>query len=208
MRRNHYRYYFPIACLLGAACGGPAADSGSLADVAQAAARQSDRVSVEQLASWLIESREDFELIDVRPAADFGKGSIGNARNLPITELVAEETLAALPADRMLVVFSNGSETAAKAEVLLRIAGFDAHLLVGGFNAWQERILNPDIPAAELDGESLQVSEQRAFACYFVGERSDTAMQRAAPPPESFAPPVIEPNEQAKPLPPAGDESC
>lgn len=208
MRRNHYRILFPIACLLGAACGGPAADSGSLADVAQAAARQSDRISVEKLAGWLIESRQDFELIDVRPAADFDKGSIGNARNIPIAALVAEETLAALPADRMLVVYSNGSETAAKAEVLLRLAGFDAHLLVGGFNAWQERILNPDIPAEELDGESLQVSEQRAYACYFVGERSDVAMQRPAPPPDSFEPPVIEPNEQARPLPPVGDESC
>jgi len=190
------------------ACGGSAGDRhASLVDVAQAAARQSDRVSVEDLATWIIEDRRDFVLIDVRPAADFENGHIGEARNLTIAELLGDETLAALPTDRKIVVYSNGSENGAKAATLLRVAGLDAHVVTGGYNAWQARILNPDIPAEELDGESPQVSQQRAIACYFVGDRGAGSAER---PEASFEPPVFELDEEVadEPLPPAGAESC
>ena len=202
----------PLLILLFAAalsaCGG-AADKAqtSLVDVAQAAAREADRVSVEDLASWLIEERQDFVLIDVRAAADYDNGHIGEAQNIAIAQLVTAETLATLPTDRKVVVYSNGSENGAKAATLLRIAGLDAHVVTGGYNAWHARILNPDISAEELDGESPQVSAQRAYACYFVGDRGEGAAERPA---ESFTPPVFELDEEIDdtPLPPAGEESC
>jgi len=192
-----------------AACGPSENSDISLVDVAQAAARQDDRVSVKDLAGWLIEERGDFSLIDVRQPADFENGRIGDARNISIAQLVSPDVLQGLPKDRMIILYSNGSENAAKAEVLLRLAGFDAHLLVGGYNAWHERILNPDISAEELDGESLQVSEQRAYACYFVGERSGDAAQRFRNS-EPFVPPVFEADEEesSTPMPEFGDESC
>ena len=194
-----------------AACGRsttPASEV-SLIDVAQAAARQDDRVTVEQLAAWLIEARGDFVLVDVRSSNDYEKGSIGEAKNIPIAELVTADALEGLPADRKIILYSNGSENAAKAEVLLRLAGFDAHLLAGGYNAWHKQILNPDISAEELDGENLQVSAQRAYSCYFVGERSDTAAKRALKSSEPFVPPVyVETEEQSDLPPPAAEEGC
>jgi len=193
-----------------AACGQPP-ETGtrvSYMDVAQSAAREEDRVSVEQLAEWLIEERKDFVLIDVRSQDEFTQGKIHEARNLPLAELVTSETIATLPSDRKIVVYSNGSENAAKAATMLRLAGLDAHLVTGGYNAWHQRILNPDIPAEELDGESLQVSAQRAYACYFVGDRGEGATERQEPKP--FEPPVFTEEEQgdAPPLPPVGEESC
>ena len=194
------------AALVMAACG-RAGDKVSFHDVAQAAARQSDRVSVEELAEWLIEERRDFVLIDVRSPGDFEKGQIGDARNVPIAELMSTEMLESLPGDRKIVLYSNGSENGAKAEVMLRLAGYDALLLAGGYNAWHQRILNPDIPLEELDGESPQVSAQRAFSCYFVGDRGAGASKR---PEIEFVPPVFteEEAEELEPLPPAGEESC
>ena len=188
------------------ACG-RSGDGVPFHDVAQAAARQADRVQVEELAEWLIEERQDFVLIDVRPASDFDNGQIGDARNLPIAELVTDASMASLPTDRKIVVYSNGSENGAKAVTLLRIASFNAHVLSGGYNAWHARILNPDIPAEELDGESLQVSEQRAFACYFVGDRGAGAARR---PQAEFVPPVFDEGdlEDDEPLPPPSEESC
>jgi rhodanese-related sulfurtransferase len=192
-----------------AACGPSNTSEVSLVDIAQAAARKDDRESVEDVASWLIEGRGDFKLIDVRTPEDFASGHIGDAENIPITNIVAPDILLSLPSDRMLVVYSNGSENAAKATVMLRLAGLDAHLLVGGYNAWHQRIMNPDISAEELDGESLQVSEQRAYACYFVGERSGSAARRNIST-EPFVPPVYNEAEEepSTPLPPAGEESC
>jgi len=194
------------------ACGDSPApvSEAALVTVAQAAARQSDRVHVEELAEWLIEERQDFVLIDIRSVADFEKGHIGEARNIPIAQLVTYDSLAGLPTDRKIVVYSNGSENGAKAATLLRIAGRDAHVVTGGYNAWHQRILNPDIPAEELDGESLQISAQRALSCYFVGDRGVGAAR--GPKPE-FVPPVFteeefEEPEEYEPPPPAAEESC
>ena len=193
------------------ACGGSSAPGSqvSLTDVAQAAARQEDRVTVEQLAAWLVEEKQDFVLIDVRSALDFEKGQIGDAQNIPLAELVTAASLESLPQDRKILVYSNGSENAAKGEVMLRLAGFDAHLLAGGYNAWHQRILNPDISADELDGESLQVSAQRALSCYFVGERSGQAERRASQDSTPFVPPVfVEEEDVLEPPPSSGEESC
>jgi len=188
-----------------AACGPSTDSTPSMAGIAQAAARQDDRASVNELATWLIEGRDDFKLIDVRMPGDFESGSIGDAQNIPIAEIVSDDTLASLPTNRMLLVYSNGSENAAKAAVMLRIAGFDAHLLVGGYTAWHQKILNPDISAEALDGESLLVSEQRAYSCYFVGERSGAAK---LPPSKPFVPPVYEEIDELDDLPPPAEEGC
>lgn len=206
-----FRQPLILAALLPAlvACDQPQGpeERSSLIDIAQAAARQTDRVSVEDLASWLIEERRDFIIIDVRSAADFEKGHIGDARNVPVAEVVTDENLTSLPTGRKIIVYSNGSENGAKAATLLRIAGLDAHVLTGGYNAWHERVLNPDISTEELDGESLKVSAQRAYACYFVGDRGAGAAER---PTVEFTPPVFteEDADDLEPLPPAGEESC
>jgi len=192
-----------------AACGSSNEPAVSLTDIAQAAAQQDDRESVEDLANWLIEGRGDIKLIDVRSPEDFEKGSIAGAENIPIAQIVSQEVLQRLPSDRMIIVYSNGSENAAKAAVLLRLSGIDAHLLAGGYKAWHERVLNPDISAEELDGESLQVSEQRAYSCYFVGERSELGAKREQRTSEPFVPPVFTEEEELAPPPPAaGEESC
>ena len=71
-----------------AACTPSGKPAVSMEAIAQAAARQDDRASVEELATWLIEGRGDFKLIDVRTAGDFAAGSIGNAENIPIASSV------------------------------------------------------------------------------------------------------------------------
>lgn len=192
------------------ACGQSNKSEVSLVDVAQAAARQDDRASVEELANWIVKGRGDFKLIDVRMPEDFEKGRIENAENIPIAQIVTEDVLQRLPTDRTIIVYSNGSENAAKATVMLRLAGFDAHLLAGGYNAWHARILNPDIPADEVDGENLQVTEQRALSCYFVGERSDQAGTRKRKESQPFVPPVYAEEEELEDDVPlgVGEESC
>jgi rhodanese-related sulfurtransferase len=201
-----------LAAVLSAmltACGGGSQDAArvKLLDVAQAAARGSDRVTVEELAGWIVEQRADFLLIDLRSVSDFEAGAIGEAENLSIAELLSQDVIETLPDNRKLVLYSNGSESSAKAATLLRVAGFDARVLTGGYNAWHSRVLNPDIPADEIDGESLQVSEQRALACYFVGDRGAGGERR---PEVEFVPPVFEGDEalEALPLPPVTKESC
>lgn len=196
-----------LASMLALTACGPTEQVGtSLVDVAQAAARAQDRVNAHDLATWIIEGRGDFVLVDVRQPDEYRNGAIEEAQNIPLAQLVADESLDSLPDDRMVVVYSNGSENAAKAVVLLRLSGINAHLLVGGYNAWNSKILNPDISAEAMDGESLKVSGQRAYACYFIGECSSAAS--AAAPAEPFVPPVFVESEAEDMPPPPAEEGC
>lgn len=176
--------------------------------VAQVVARREDRVAVDDLARWLIEGRKDFVLIDVRPQQDFAKGHIEGARNLPVPQLVAPQTMQGLPKERRIVLYSQGSETAAQAVVLLRLAGYDADLLLGGYNFWSRHVLNPDIHPTLADGEYPRVPEQQAIACYFVGGQgrqgppSGKGPQRPVP---AFKPPLAKP---LAPPPQESDEGC
>jgi rhodanese-related sulfurtransferase len=167
----------------------------SFEQVAQIVARQDDRVLVEDLARWFIEGRRDFILIDVRPAADYDKGHIESAQNLAVTELVTPEKLGALPTDRKVIVYSQGSELAGQAVVLLRLAGYDASLLLGGYNFWAQHVLNPEISPTRADGEYPRVPEQQAIACYFVGGDKIAQAPPAPRKPEvpAFVPPIIQP---------------
>jgi len=179
----------------------------SIEQVAQIVARQDDRVQAEDLARWIIEGRKDFVLIDVRPAADYDKGHIENAQNLVVTELVTPEKLEALPRDRKVIVYSQGSELAGQAVVLLRLAGYDASLLLGGYNFWTQHVLNPEISPTLADGEFPRVPEQQAIACYFVG--GDKTAQAPPAPRKPVAPAFVPPLTQpAAPRPGPAHEGC
>jgi len=158
--------------------------------VAQAAARGEDRVSPDELARWIIEDRKDFVLVDVRDDDAQRAGAIEGSKHLPMTELVSGATLETLPTDRKIVLYSTGSENAAKAAVMLRLTGRDARLLTGGYNFWAQRVLNPDIPVSAADDELPEIAEQRAIYCYFAGKTAPREAPPAPSEPVGYVPPV------------------
>lgn len=171
--------YFTIAIagmtavLLGA-CGGE--DSGAVsmsgddfARVAASITRQEDRVTADQLARWIAEGTRDFIVVDVRPENDFNAGHIKGSLNISLPVLVSDEGRRKISASETVVVYSNGSENAAKAAVILRLAGVQASFLLGGYNHWGRYILNPKEETEQVDGELLTYTERRALACSFCG---------------------------------------
>jgi len=178
-----------------------------LDQVAQVVARHEDRVSADQLAHWIIEDKKGFVLIDVRPAKDYAKDHINGARNLAVPELFSPEQQKTLPKNRQVIVYSQGSETAAQAVVLLRLAGYNANLLLGGYNFWSRHVLNPKLSPTQADGEYPRVAEQQAIACYFVGGNKVAQVPTPVRKPRvpAFVPPVSHP---ATSPPPASDEGC
>ncbi len=199
-----------VAAGLVSGCGEKSAEVTPVLEIiAQAAVKQQDRVTSEQMADWIISKKRDYLLLDIRHGEEFGKGHIEGAENIPLASLVLTDTLAALPRERKLVVYANGSEQAAKASVLLRVAGFDAYLLLGGYNHWQERILNPDIPAQAADDESPEAALKRAISCYFAAPGERTVMElkpREVEQPKGFIPPLAPAGAEGQ-RPPA-DEGC
>ena len=180
------------------ACGSDEAQTdvnwSELERISQAASRAEDRVAVQQLAEWIVESKQDYKLIDIRDDKSYQDGHIDGAENIPMAVLVKPDSLKEL-SGKKIIVYSNGSENAAKAAVMLRLMGLDSYLLSGGYNAWHQDVLNPDVPAQVADDETPQVALQRAIACHFTGASAQAPAEavepvKAAP---AFTPPVFTP---------------
>jgi len=197
-----------------AACGNDEAPTGvnwsDLEQISQAASRAEDRVAVQQLAEWIVESKQDFTLVDIRDDKSYQDGHIDGAENIPMAMLVKPDSLKEL-SGKKVIVYSNGSENAAKATVMLRLMGLDSYLLSGGYNAWHQHVLNPDIPEQVADDEAPQVALQRAIACHFSGASARPPAE-AVQPVESAAPAFTPPVFTPPAAPAAGglivDEGC
>ena len=138
--------------------------------VAASIARQEDRVTADQLARWIAEETHDFIIVDVRPENEFNAGHIQGSLNISLPELVSDEGRKKVAQNEIVVVYSNGSEYAAKAVTMLRLANVQASFLLGGYNHWGQYILSPEDGAvSQVDGELLTYAERRALSCSFCG---------------------------------------
>lgn len=81
---------------------------------------------------------EDAAVLDVRPDAEYRKGHIVNAINIPQGQLQAQlKSLEKYKSRPLIIVCRNGQESA-KAGALLRQQGFDSlRTLHGGLQTWE-----------------------------------------------------------------------
>jgi len=164
----------------------PAQDSKKYRFDPQAIARSieesEDHVDPATISQWIIEGRRDFMLIDIRGPEAFAAGHIKGAENIPLSQLLQRDTLDELSKDKLMVIYSNGSSHAAQAWLVMKTAGFDSYMLEGGFNYWNQVIMNPKAPADEApDDEILQYKTQLAVKGYFGGDTTVVSDQVSSP---------------------------
>ena len=77
------------------------------------------------------------QVIDLRPADEFSKGSLPNARNIPADALAGR--LGELKKDKTVLLGCGNGTSAGRAAAQLRAAGFaEVFTLNGGLAAWRE----------------------------------------------------------------------
>jgi rhodanese-related sulfurtransferase len=74
------------------------------------------------------------ELIDVRRDYEHEAGHIANSRHIEMNDLTSNA--ASIPKDRPVVFYCRGGSRSAMAAEAFSQAGFDAHNMTGGMNAW------------------------------------------------------------------------
>jgi rhodanese-related sulfurtransferase len=165
-------------------------------DLARMVQAETDHVTPEQLADWLIAGRQDFRLIDLRPAADYAAYHVPGAENLAITALADAD----LPRNEKIVLYSEEGIHSAQAWFLLEAKKYPAvYLLLGGLHQWQERVLFPVEPAAGAPAaERAEFARAAARASFFGGSpRAASALAAGAPnvlaPPPAALPRVTPP---------------
>jgi len=87
-------------------------------------------------ATQLINARNP-QVIDIRAAEAFSKGSLPNARNIPSGKMA--ERLGELKKDKPVLLVCETGTSAGRTAALLRSSGFgDVYILGGGLAAWRE----------------------------------------------------------------------
>ena len=94
---------------------------------------------VTTLQATQLMNRDDALVIDVREAAEFGRGHILGAKNVPLADLERRAAELDKHKARPLIVHCGDGNRAGSALALLRRYGFDkVYNLSGGFAAWQQ----------------------------------------------------------------------
>ena len=95
--------------------------------------------SVNTLQATQLMNREDALVIDLRPAADFAKGHILGAKNLPLAELEKRAGELDKHKAKPLILHCADGNRSAGGVAQLRKAGFGNVVnLAGGYAAWQQ----------------------------------------------------------------------
>ncbi|MDH4162207.1 MAG: rhodanese-like domain-containing protein [Nitrospirota bacterium] len=78
----------------------------------------------------------DFFILDIRSEADFCKGHIAGAVNVPFANVAKPESLVLLPLDRPILVVCYTGHTASQTNAILNMLGYDAWTLRFGMTSW------------------------------------------------------------------------
>jgi rhodanese-related sulfurtransferase len=91
------------------------------------------------MAIRLMNNHSDALVLDVRTAADYNKGHLKGAKNVPLNDLAASVEGLSDNKSKPVLVYCNSGNTVMRAIKLLKKAGFEkVNNLDGGIAAWKE----------------------------------------------------------------------
>ncbi len=169
--------------------GGAGVDS---AAVMQSIIDEKDHVTPAELAHWVIEKRQDYQLIDLRQPWQYDDYHIPTAINVPLSQFFLESNLKHLDRSKKIVVYGLGAGHAAETQLLLSMKGYDAYSLREGISAWWDLVVTPTSLRSETaDPAGYQQAKQ--LREYFFGGASSQPKNTAVP---AVNAPILPPEAQ------------
>jgi len=184
---------FSVAALLGIfalGIGNPFNNNKATIDLKELALeveKTQDHILVEELADWIIKSKSDFKLIDIRTEKEFNEYHIPGALNEPINSLLDQS----FEKNEKIVIYSQGGIHSAQAWYLMRAKGYKkVYFITGGLDEWKEKILFPVKPAGNSPEVSAQFSKMKEVSKFFGGTPQDSSSQSTTAAPKLSMPQV------------------
>ena len=140
--------------------------------------RREDHVTPSELASWIVEGRADYRLVDIRDPKAYAEYHIPTAENVPLADIADGE----IPRTDKVVLYGDGGIHAAQAWMVLKGKGYTSvYTLLEGLDAWKESVLFPVLPASATPEQQAQFERAAQLARFFGGQ--PRAAAAGAPPP-------------------------
>lgn len=148
--------------------------------------QQARTVTPNELASWIIEGRRDFAVIDLRDQDEFKKGHVRDAVSCGTCHDTASEGRketqeSFIDLSKKLVLYTDsGEETVDLPKSLAKNPRL--YTLTGGYEAWQREVLAPVAFGGEPSVEALHAKQrQEAVRAFFSGERPASSRPAVLP---------------------------
>ncbi len=136
-------------------------------ELALAVGTEADHVEAPELAAWIIESRADYRLIDLRSEAEFAQYHIPSAVNIPMSALMD----AGLGRQEKLVLYSDRGIHSAQAWMLLKAQGYPGvYMLKGGLDEWKDQVVFPVLADNPTPEQRVADERRRSMSAYFGGQ--------------------------------------
>ncbi len=148
-------------------------------------------VSTDMVADMLVQKDLTLQLIDVRTSDEFDKFHLPGAINVPLSEILADESADYLNQDgKMNVFYSNGTLNANEAWMICRQLGYlNNYVMEGGLNYYAETIMNPSAPASTSAKDEIAKYNFRMGASQALGGSS--LEQKPVEAPASAMPDIV-----------------
>ncbi len=136
-------------------------------DIALSTVNNSDKVSVLELADWIIKGKSDFELVDLRSEEKYNQYTIPGSQNIPLPQISSSDLLR----NQKIVLFSNDDVATSQAWFILKSKDYKGvYILDGGLNAWKEKVLFPKAPVNGSKEDLANFEKMKEVAKYFGGQ--------------------------------------
>jgi rhodanese-related sulfurtransferase len=128
---------------------------------------EADHVEAPELAAWIIESRADYRLVDLRTEAEFARYHIPTAVNVPMSVLPD----AGLGRQEKLVLYSEGGIHSAQAWMLLKAQGYTSvYMLKGGLEEWNDQVVFPVVADDPTPTDRARDERLKSISAFFGGQ--------------------------------------
>jgi rhodanese-related sulfurtransferase len=139
----------------------------NLKDIALTTVKNSDKIEPIELADWIIKSKVDYTLVDLRTEDQYTQYFIPTAINISLEQLPGSD----LMRNQKIILYSDDDLKAAQAWFILKSEGFKGvYILDGGLKKWQEEVLYPKLAANASKEETAQFEKIKEISKYFGGQ--------------------------------------
>lgn len=136
-------------------------------DIALSTVGNSDKVSVTELADWIIKDKSDFELIDLRSEEKFNEYTIPGSQCIPIEQIPSSDLLR----NQKIILFSDDDIASSQAWFILKSKKYNGvYILDGGLNEWKDKILFPKAPVNGSKEDFAEFEKMKEVAKFFGGQ--------------------------------------
>ena len=169
-----------ILAVAGTMAHGGGAGPVDSAAIMQGIIDEKDHVTPVELAHWIIEKRQDYQLIDLRQPWQFDDYHIPTAVNVPLGQFFQEANLKQLDRSKKIVVYGLGAGHAAETQLLLQMKGYNAYSVREGISAWWDMVVTPtSLRSESADPAGYQQAKQ--LREFFFGSTSSQPKNNAVP---------------------------